>query len=381
MKTAFINAKIYNTAKKCFEDGTLYIEDGIITAPAAVDETIDCGGAYMIPGLVDVHTHGRILLRWDYADADAAIALAKSYAAVGTTSVLGTFGTTTCDEYMYSINGIKAARARQNKEAIGANILGIHFEARYLNPKRGGAHERHLLSGLDSDEIAGYIDSMKKGDESALFHLTCAPEMENGEDFVKTAVSHGATVGIGHSAATYDECLSAIEWGARSFTHLYNAMSPFAHREPGCVGAAFDTQAYAELICDGCHVVPAVVRTTFRAKQPDKLVIITDSSKATGMAPGVYGDCDTRNGKVGIWHDGVTINGSIIDMFTGMMNFKEFTGITLEEAIPYATINPAKMVGADGLVGSLDAGKYADFILLGDDMSSQSVYVRGVKQN
>ncbi|MBQ8250108.1 MAG: N-acetylglucosamine-6-phosphate deacetylase [Clostridia bacterium] len=380
MKTAFINAKIYNTEKRAFEDGTLYVENGIIVAPCEVDETVDLGGACIIPGLVDVHTHGRILLRWDNVDANTAIKLAKSYAAVGTTSVMGTFGTCTCDKYVYSIDGIKAARQLQKNEALGANILGVHFEARFLNPKRGGAHERHLLSELNSEEMAGYIDRTKDGDDSVLFHLTCAPEMENGEDFVKTSISHGATVGIGHSAATYDECLDAIKWGAKSFTHLFNAMTPLAHREPGCIGAAFDTDAYTELISDGCHVVAPVMRTTYRQKAADKLVIITDSTWAAGMAPGIYGDCDTRNGKVGIWHDGVTINGSIIDMFTGLMNFKDFNNITLEEAIPYATINPARMVGADSFVGSLEVGKYADFIVLHEDYSRESVYVRGVKQ-
>ena len=293
-------------------------------------------------------------MRWDDADADTAIELARSYSSVGTTSVMGTFGTTECDKYIYSIDGIKAARALQKNEPLGANILGVHFEARFLNPKRGGAHERHLLSPLNPTEMAGYIDRAKDSDESALFHITCAPEMENGEEFVKTSIAHGATVGIGHSAATYDECLNALKWGAKSFTHLFNAMTPLAHREPGCIGAAYDTDAYAELISDGCHVLPPVMRTTYRQKAADKLVVITDSTWAAGMAPGVYGDCDTRNGKVGIWHDGVTINGSIIDMYTGLMNFKNFNAITLEEAIPYATINPAKMVGADGIVGSLD---------------------------
>ena len=139
MKTAYTNAKIYNTEKHIFEDGTLYVEDGVICELSNADKTIDCGGAYMIPGLVDVHTHGRISMRWDNANADTAIALAKSYAAAGTTSVMGTFGTTTCDGYKYSIDGIKAARALQKSEVLGANILGIHFEARYLNPKRGGA--------------------------------------------------------------------------------------------------------------------------------------------------------------------------------------------------------------------------------------------------
>lgn len=386
MKTAYTNAKIYNTEKRAFEDATLYVEDGIIVAPCTVDNTVDCGGAYMMPGLVDVHSHGRINIDGGSATPDQLCELAKSYAAAGTTSIMVTFMSVPLDWYAPAIDSTVEAKARQDKKVIGANILGIHFEGRYINVKKKGAHQPKDIAPLNSDELASHVERMKSGDSTLTrFHLTCAPELEGGEEFVKRAVSLGVTVGIGHSNATFDECMTAIKWGARSFTHLYNAMSPLSHREPGCVGAGLVSDAYAELICDGYHVAPEVVKITYLAKQPDKLVLVTDSIPAAGMPLGVYkmGDsmCDTRNGKVGLLPDGVTINGSILDMFTAMKNFMSFTGITLEEAIPYATINPARMIGADDDVGSLEIGKYADFIVLSEDKQSiASVYVRGAKQ-
>lgn len=385
MKTAYINAKIYNTEKKCFEDGTLFVEDGIISAPFDADKTVDLGGACVMPGLVDVHTHGRIAIDADDADADKMCEMAMSYAKAGTTSFMPTFATVPFDWYSRAIDNIVEAKARQDKAPCGANILGIHFEGRYINVKKKGAHDPSLLAPLSTDELLGHIERMRNGDSTLKhFHITCAPELDGGEEFIRRAVSMGATVAIGHSAATYEQCMEAMKWGAKAFTHLYNAMSAMTHREPGCVGTGLSTEAYTELICDGYHVDPTVVKVTYRSKASDKLVLITDSLPAAGMAPGVYkmgdGICDTRNGKVGLCADGVTIYGSTIDLFTGMKNFMSFTGITLEEAIPYATINPAKMIDADDVVGSLEIGRFADFIVLDDAQAIADVYVRGEKQ-
>lgn len=382
MIKAFTNAKIYNTQKRTFEEGTLYTEDGVICSPCTADETVDCVGAYMIPGMVDVHTHGRANVDSDNASRDEILRMARDYARVGTTSFMPTFATVPFNWYEKAIDSISEAKAEQNKGAAGANILGIHFEGRYLNEKKKGAHDSRLLAEPDADEIADIIDRAAKGGLKC-FHITCAPELPGGENFIKRAVSMGATVGIGHSAATFNECMAALKWGAVAFTHLYNAMSPLTHREPGCVGAGLSTEAYTELIPDGYHVDPAVVKITYMAKSPDKLVLITDSLPAAGMEPGIYkmGDsvCDTRNGKIAFCEDGVTINGSIIDLFTGMKNFMRFTGISLEEAITYATVNPAKMIGAESQVGSLEKGKRADFILLENDKETiRRVYVKGI---
>lgn len=383
MKTLYTNGKIYDTKAKSFADGEITVENGIIVAADIPDKVIDLGGAYVMPGLVDVHTHGRAGFAGDDAGVKGIYEMAKSYGKAGTTSFMATLMTVPADWYPKAISDIKTAAARQDEALDGANIIGIHFEGRYLNEKKKGAHDPALLSALDADEIAGFINQAI-GDASPLehFHITCAPELPGGEAFVKRAVSLGATVGIGHSAATYDQCIAAMEWGATAFTHLYNAMGAFAHREPSCVGAGLSTDAYTELISDGYHVHPGAVKTAYLAKSHDKLVLITDSLPAAGLEPGVYrigtSTVDTRNGKIGYCPDGVTINGSIIDLFTGMKNFMKFTGITLEEAIPYATVNPARMVGADNIVGSLEPGKYADFIILGSDRASiDSVYVRG----
>ncbi len=387
MTTLFTNAKIYNTSKKCFEDGELYVRDGIIALPCAADETVDLGGACVMPGLVDVHTHGRIGIAADDADisAERMLTLAKSYAACGTTSFMATFATVPLDWYANAIDSITEAKRSQDENVCGANILGIHFEGRYLSHAKKGAHTPELLSSLDADELAGHITRMRSGCPEMRFHVTCAPELEGSEEFIKHAVSMNATVGIGHSDATLDECKAALSWGATAFTHLYCAMSAMEHRAPGCAGAGLSSDAYTELICDGYHVFPDVVKVTQRAKSPDKLVVITDSIIAAGMPLGVYKMgamvCDTRDGKVGRLADGVTICGSIIDMFTALKNFAEFTGLSLEEAIPYATKNPAEMVGVYSRVGSLDVGKSADFLVLGNNNETIShVFVRGVKQ-
>ena len=211
-------------------------------------------------------------------------------------------------------------------------------------------------------------------------HVTCAPELDGGEAFVKTIVGLGATVGIGHSDSTYEEAISALGWGATSFTHTFNAMRPLHHREPGTVGAALTSDAYAEVIADGFHLNPAVVKLVYLAKAKDKMVLITDSMMATGCEDGEYQigglPVHVKGGKA-LGDDG-TISGSTLNLLDGMFNMAKFCGIPIEQALPYSTINPAKMVGVDKVCGSLEIGKRADMLVLADDKHTlEGVYCAG----
>ena len=196
---------------------------------------------------------------------------------------------------------------------------------------------------------------------------SAAPELSGVEDFAKYAQEKGIVLSIAHSDADFEHAEEAIERGAVSFTHTYNAMSPLHHRNPGCVGAALlNDKAYAELICDGFHSHPAMTRLLARMKPANKLVLITDSMEAAGLSDGAYSIAGipvfVKNGQA-VNSEGA-IAGSTITLFGGLTNFMKFTGKTLEEALPCATENPARMVGAFEQIGSVAAGKRADFLLI-----------------
>lgn len=365
------NINIYDTGTRKFIHGELTVSDGRITN-IITDGTEQPQDMYVIPGMVDIHTHGRA--GFDFTNAAPADIerMCQSYASVGTTSVFATLATAPLDAYKTAINNIKTIAA----SSTTAKIYGIHFEGRYLNPLRRGAHNEKLLCPLIADEIVELIDMTKP----LKSRVTAAPELDGGESFVKSAIEHGATVSIGHSDSSYDEAMQILDWGAISFTHLFNAMKPIHHREPGTVGAALTSDAYVELICDGFHLHAAVVKLAYLSKCRERILLITDSMEATGCADGTYSighlPVTVKDGKA-INHEG-TIAGSTLNLFDGVKNMAEFCGLSLEDVIPFATLNPAKMVGIDNEIGTLEIGKCADFIILDTDKKSIiKTYVNG----
>lgn len=384
MKTVlFKNGSVYSDAERRFVRADLLSADGIVADPAYVGEipegaeVVDCSGRYLLPGLVDVHTHGRSGFDFNAVDADAVTALRKSYAKAGTTTLMATLASAAMDSLENSIRFIGENRT---PEAGKATLAGVHLEGRYLNPKRRGAHATELLFPLDAKELEGLMMKMLP----LPVHVSCAAEMEGGETFVKTAIRLGATVGMAHSDATWDEARRAVEWGVTSFTHTFNAMKPVHHREPGnAIASLMTDSAYTELICDGEHVHPAMIALASRAKPKDKLVLITDSMEAAAMPDGEYGIAGlpviVKNGRA-VNSDGA-LAGSTLDLFRGLTNFMKFTGRTLENALPCATSNPAKMVGIDDSCGSLAAGRRADIVMIADkeNPAIESVWVLGEK--
>ena len=355
---AIKNARVYRTEQRDFIPATVVVEEGKIKSILAPDActcdmtVVDGTGKLLVPGLVDTHTHGRIGYDFDSATVEQMKDMRHSYAVDGTTTVFPTIASAPLAQIEQAIDNVKEA---------GYDC--IHLEGRYLNCKRRGAHRADLLFPLDVNEFSALLDRM----EGLTVHISCAAELEGGEAFVKTAVSRGATVSLGHTDATYEEALEAISWGVNSFTHTFNAMRPIHHREPGPVVAALATEGvYAEVIADGFHLNPAIVKLAYLAKRPAHLTLITDSMSATRCADGEYAIAGEKvyvvDGKA-INEEG-NISGSTITLYQAVRNLMKFAGVSYAEALPYATIVPATEVGIDGTVGSIAEGKRADLLLV-----------------
>ncbi|MBQ8162841.1 MAG: N-acetylglucosamine-6-phosphate deacetylase [Clostridia bacterium] len=381
-KIAFVNGSVFNSDKEAFEKKNIICEDGFIvdiTTDAPLDcECIDMSGKYLIPGLVDVHTHGIGGYDFNFVNEESIEAMCLRYAQMGTTSIMATLASDTITNYIKSIFAIN--QCRLNQKNARANILGTHLEGRYLNPQMKGAHASELLASPNADEANELALAMMPPPA----HFSLAPELEGSKEFTEKVCELGATVGIAHTNATFEQAKKALENGARSFTHTFNAMTKVHHRMPGAAVCALTSdEAYAEIIADGEHLHPAIVKLAYKSKPKDKLVLITDSMSATGEPDGEYtiagSPVTVVNGRAIVLPSG-TLAGSTLTMFRAVKNMMKFCDITLNEALKYATVNPAKMVNAD-FVGKIEKCYRADLIAVNDITSPEidSVYVGGNK--
>ena len=371
MNTCFIrNARIYHTASRSFSVGFVLVENGRITAlfteditPPAGIPVYDAEGRRVIPGLVDVHTHGRA--GGDFGTADSALmtVMAKSYLDSGVTTVMPTLASAPLSELETSIDRINTLRAEAAaSEGELPNIAGTHLEGRYLNVKRRGAHAADLLVKPDPAEVEGLLCRME-----GARHVSAALELDDG-DFLRRALELGATLSLGHTDADFETASELFSKGVTALTHTFNAMPPLHHRDGGVVAAGLTSDtALCEMICDGFHIAPHMATLAYR-QAGERVVLITDSMEATGCADGEYriagNPVTVKDGKART-HDGA-IAGSTLSLWEAVRNLRDFAGTTLENAIYAATMAPAREIGLEGEIGSIEAGKRADLLVLDD---------------
>lgn len=371
MKTLLTGGRVWLEEHTFAENCDILIENNTIVAMGdackgmTADQVVPMQGMTLLPGLLDGHTHGRIGYDFDSATVEQMKEMKLDYARHGVTAVFATLASATVEQWLTSIH---------NMEQSGYE--GIHLEGRYLNVKKKGAHAEHLLAPLDANELEHILQSVHLP-----CHISAALELDADGSFSKKALEHGATLGLGHTCATAAEAKRALQNGAISFTHLYNAMPPLHHREGGAVSVALTSEnCYGELIVDGMHVCGDMVKLAYRCLGKDRLVLISDSMSATCCADGEYAIAGqpvvVTNGKATL-HDG-TLAGSTLNLFDGMRNLMKFADVPLADAVACATINPARMLGVDQTLGSIAVGKRADILVVDDRVELKKVLTNGM---
>lgn len=332
------------------------------------EEMTDLEGKLLLPGFIDVHTHGREGLDFSTASPEEIGHLRRSYAENGVTSILATTMSMPAEATKRIMSSNRIAIEANNS---GSRILGINMEGPYLGVDRKGCHDVNNLEAPDFEEFEE-LDALS-GENIRMVDLD--PKLPNAIEFIKR-YGRDKTISLAHTSATYELACEAVKAGATHVTHLFNAMNSLHHREPGIVGMVSDYPVYAELICDGIHIHPAVIRMMFRLMS-DRLVLISDSMSAAGLGDGEYElgglKVFVQNRKAAL-ADG-TIAGSTLNVFEAVKNVISF-GVEKEQAILSATLIPAKSIREEK-VGEIKPGRKADILIVSPDFTLEQVYVGG----
>lgn len=372
--------------KKCIINGKIILHDEIVNKNVFIEDDkiteisnrqpedediIDAKGAYVSPGFIDVHTHGRGGSDTMYATFDDLNTISKATLKTGVTSFLPTTMTMPVDDIAKAIENIAV-----NKDKVeGAQVLGTHLEGPFFNKKYKGAQPEECMILPTVDNYLSFVQDH----QDIIKKISIAPELEHSLELISYLKDKNTVVSLGHTNATYEQAQAAIDAGATSGTHTYNAMTPLTHRAPGVVGAVMiNDSVYAELILDGVHVNYAAAKALLRTKGKDKLILITDSLEAAGLENGKYllgnQDVYVKDGEARLI-DG-TLAGSIVSMNVAVKNAYEHLGLTLNEAVNLASYNPAQSLN-EPLLGEIKVGNYADIIFFDDNIQIQQTMIKG----
>ena len=382
-KTIVLQNGIVHSEDKMYPGGFISFRDGKIQTVGQkkmdripCQEVIQLPDSYhVIPGMIDVHIHGA-----DGADTmDGTYQSMKRIANVlpqeGVTSFLATTMTQTRDKIEYALQN--AGQYLQSEQPNGhAELLGVHLEGPFISANKSGAQPVEAIMKPDLQlflrwqEIA--LESIKL--------VTIAPELEGSLEVIRYLSKHGVIASIGHSDATYEEVVKGIEAGASHVTHLFNGMRGLHHREPGVVGAALlHDELITELIADGIHIRPELVKLAYLQKGRERVILITDAMRAKCLGEGLYdlgGQKVTVQGGRAILYDG-TLAGSVLKMMDAARNMIEYTGCSIQDVLYMTSVNPAKQLHLFNRKGSLSPGKDADLVVLDERLEVVMTYCRG----
>lgn len=385
MLTTLLHVRYAITHEGELHDAGILIREGAIQAigpreslqlPRGATEVAapDC---MAIPGFIDIHVHGAGGRDVMEGSGEALQTMSRKLAEFGTTSFLATTVTAATDDTCRAAEGVARYVAKQHEaDPVGAEVLGIHFEGPFLSKERRGVHPPELLQ-LPSAPV---LERLLKASAGNARILTMAPELFGAAPCMDAAKKAGLVVSMGHTDATYEQARAAIASGTRHATHVYNAMRPFTHRDPGVIGAVLTSpEVSAELIADGIHVDEVAMKILLQAKGAGRVILISDGISATGMPDGKYmlggmevtvtqGVCRNAEGKLA---------GSTLTLDRALRNIVAL-GVPFAEAVRMLTLNPAKLLGIEFKKGALRTGADADIVLLDETLHVRQVWTRGV---
>lgn len=370
------NANIFS-ADGSFRLGSFCVEDGKFSRvfeDCTAQNAVDLHGAYVIPGLIDVHNHGNSGADFSDGCYEDDVKMARYLAQNGITSFAPASMTL---PYEVLEKAFAAGKRLHDEKPEGcAFLMGIQMEGPFFSEKKKGAQNGEYLRLPDYEAFKKLYD----GCGGLVRIVDLAPELEGAAEFVEKAKKL-CTVSAAHTDASYEEAKAAFDAGATHLTHLFNAMPPLHHRKPGTIAAAAENEnVRAEIISDGLHVHPSMVRLAFSLFGKDRMVLVSDALRCCGMPEGQY----TLGGQDVFLKDNIarladgTIAGSATNLYACMQKAISF-GIAKEAAVTAATVNPAKAIGCYDVCGSIENGKRADFVICDEDLNRREVYLAGKK--
>ena len=357
------------TPLKLIKNGSILVQGEMIARIGMMDESkvpsqtrvFNFKNKLAVPGFIDIHLHGGGGIDFSEAPPELIESALRVHLKNGTTSLLPSIMTAPHEQVLKALKNLVSVR---NKGKDIPEIIGINLEGPYISKEKSGAQRTQYIRKPSTAEVEDYLLAA----EGSIRIMTVAPEAEGAEDFIRFLTEKGIIPSAGHTNASYDQTLRAVESGIRLATHLFNAMRGISHREPGAAGALLlNGDVYTEVVADGIHLHPSIIDLVVRVKPIDKIILVTDATKFFGIKKGpVF----TSDGK---------LFGSTTALGVALKNMVQFTGMPFKKVLRTVTLNPAKLLNIQDRKGSLKKGSDADIVILDKEFNVKEVFVKGKK--